>query len=370
MAERGTLLIAAMLAVWTASAHAQTLDVQGDGCIDEPAIRSALQGYARSAESARDASMLSTRVWSEGDSVSFRVMRARSVVAERRFDWRDPDGTVRVPSCEARLRALSLALSLALENAQRQAERGNAGAQAAATTSDGASVETSAPSARAEAPTKAPATPEAPNAAEQEPTTPADATPSTAEDTAPAEAVEDQEAGRSTLALRLELGAGLLIGVVPEPALLGTLGAELDVLPQLTFALAVLGTLPTRSALPGGEVDAHVLGGRASGCLARPLGALRTSGCIGVVAGVVQARGVGFDVRDARADLGWLSFTAGVALDLPLFDAFSLRAALGAGLALLRPELRVLTPSMSTRVAHTSAPVNASASLSFLWALR
>jgi hypothetical protein len=168
----------------------------------------------------------------------------------------------------------------------------------------------------------------------------------------------------------LELGAGGLLGVMPEVALVGSLGVELEVARPLTLGVAALGTLPTHSARVGGEVSAHVLGGRAASCLAHVLGGLRASGCVGVLAGVMQARGDGFALRDARTHLGWLALLAGVAADLPMFGAFSLRAALSVGLPLVRPELRVGTPGGNTRVAHTAAPVSATASLALLWALR
>jgi hypothetical protein len=371
MAERGTFLLAALLTACAANAHAQALDVQGDDCIDENALRSALARYTR--EPAQ-ASELRAEVQSEPREASLRVWRGDVIVVDRRFEWKK--GTV----CEARVKAVAIALALAIEGEEGMSAAEEASTTTGTTTTTTTSTTTTTGTGTSTSTTTGTGTTDTSTTAGTGANTRTElgagardgdreeASDHAAEgDDAPA---GDEGDGSEPLQVRLELGAGVLIGVLPEPGALGLVGAEIEVASGLTVGLVAFGTLPTESPRLGGAIHAHVLGGRGAACLAYELFELHVSACAGVLAGVVRARGEGFAVRDARSDLGFIAALAGGLLDLPIFKRFSLRAALFAALPLVRPELRVGTPSGDSRVAYTSAQIDATASVALLWALR
>lgn len=107
---------------------------------------------------------------------------------------------------------------------------------------------------------------------------------------------ETPPASPPTLAIVTSLSGGLSIGQLPMavPTLSLDVAVELDHTIALSFGARASG--PSRSALGGGEVEAAIVSGHAHACLVAGAPSLALSGCVGLSAGALLARGVGFAV--------------------------------------------------------------------------
>lgn len=355
----------------------------GDGCVTERNVRAAMARYADRV--APDVT-LSARVHVATPGLSFELVRGDAVLAERTF--------ASVPQrCRERVRALAIALVLAFESVQ-QGVRANAGAAPPAATgkpSDatapavGGSTAVAQPAgdaARA-TPAEAPAdvvrndAPAAEQAQQPEDAEPAEEAKPATEDEAREEVAEQDEAEQaaddeapiapSEASLVLHAGGGILLGVLPEPAVLLTLGAGVPLGASLQLELSALASPGVSHPLADGVVDAQLFGGQGALCLGVPLGALRASGCAGLAAAAVPAQGSDFAVKDASTVTGWAAAALGAALELRLAGPISTRVFANLYGSLVRPSLEVKVDG--ARRDATPLPIGAAFLMQLLWAL-
>lgn len=295
--------------------------------------------------------MLRARVRVAKPGASFELLREGVVLAEREFES--------LPRrCDERVQALAIALVLAFESVQARERE----AVSVAPTPAPAPQASTAPPAEAEAQSEA--TPAANERSEAEETAPQQSQeePRAASEAAPEPA---REAVASWLALHA--GGGVLLGALPEPAWLLTLGAGIALTTALELELSVLASPGVSHALADGFVDAELYGGQGALCWSTPFGGLRAAGCAGFAAAAVPARGRDFAVRDRSVLTGWAAALLAGALELPLAGPVSARVYAGFYGSLVRPALAAKVDG--ARPDATPFPIGGVLLLQVLWAL-
>lgn len=124
------------------------------------------------------------------------------------------------------------------------------------------------------------------------------------EQPAPIDAVPPRPRG-PRLAAELAIEAGVAIGLLGDVAAVGRGSLALHV-DELRLDLAALGTSPDTQSLVGGRFEASLIAGAVDACLTHELAPLELVGCVGVAAGVLQARGHGY-AEDREVQLAWLA---------------------------------------------------------------
>jgi hypothetical protein len=319
----GWLVLSCALA-WSSGARAQAVEVVGrDSCVTEAAITAAMKRYAARLE--RDPG-LRARVSPSAQSLSFEVLRDDAVLAERAFET--------LPRrCVERVRAVAIAIALAFESVRaRELEQ-------AAAVPVTAPQGTAAPASAIE-PANRPSNLEPKPAAEKEPEKePAEKKPAEERPSEEAKDGSEPEPDRDAPTLVIEAGAGVLVGVLPEPALTLALGVGLPLGRVLRLELTGLASPGVTTVLADGVVDAQLFGGQGALCAGLPWGVLRVAGCAGVAAAIVPATGSDFAVSGRSTTTGWTAGLVAATLDLRLAGPLSLRASAELLGSLVRPAL-------------------------------
>jgi len=353
-------LVAWSALAWSAGARAQAIEVtRDDGCITEAGLRAAMRRYA--ARVAPDPRLRVT-VRPGESALSFELLRDDSVLAERSFE------TV-PPRCTERVRVVAIAIALAFESVQAQGDAALSTSSALASTGAPAPASTGAP-----APTSSPPAPPAQEAATSAPEIPAklDDAPPPSPDQPVAPASEDQAPepaamSAGAVSVTLQAGGGVLLGVLPEPALVLSLGAGFALGELWRLELVGLAAPGVTTELSDGVVDAQLYGGQGSLCAGMPLGALRAAGCAGLAAAAVPARGRNFAVSARGTLTGWAAILLAATLDFPVVEPISLRIYAGLYGSLIRPTLEARVGD--ERRDATSFPIGSVLSVHVLWTL-
>jgi hypothetical protein len=238
-----------------------------------------------------------------GSVASYRLRRGSVTVAERSFTTLPAD-------CPSRLEGVSLAIALALDPTLFERM-------------------------------KDPAAPSPPPSAATEPAAP-----------------EAPARGRTGVFA----GASVYLGLLPRAALGLSLGAQHRLGEAVELRLSVLGTSAPSEPLGPGTVEARLVAAQLDACLGPAWRRARVHGCLGGVAGVLQARGSGFDVG-LRGQPPFLAAAAGLSLELPVGEKLSLRLKLEGLIPAQRRTFRVTDTTGAVLAERTLPPASASAAL-------
>jgi hypothetical protein len=235
---------------------------------------------------------IAVEVRGEGGVVSFVVRRDNQDPAVRTFD--------RLPVvCADRRKAVALAIALAIDS----------------TLLDSLGE------------------PPAPPASGPQPATPPAPSPP------PARAAADSR----RLHIRGTLIGGALFKVLPKSAYSVYAGAELGWGDVFDLRLGALGTSTTQSDIRSGTADAALWAARIDGCVPLASGVVWPRACAGTAAGAVHASGRGFQTS-LNPNVPWASAIVRLDARVRLGAAMALEAGVDGSLAVLRPELAVLSP--------------------------
>lgn len=379
--------------------RALTVTRELPGCVSAPALRARTARYL-----VRTDQLASLTIEVDAQVPQFRVLRAGTLVAERRFTHAPTD-------CAERRDALALAVAIAIEQVAqepthepaadsgereapaapaptRNAEPGSRSGQTispstaarsrdrAAKATQGAADESIADdrtlnSARAEvtgsrraadrplddtrgdAQTVARGRRAGDGAADdRDETSPrsGSASPPSAADLGVAELQGSRGEERARVSL---LGAGaVLFEALPAAAPAFSVGAELALLPALRIALSGLFSLPISSAFQGGSVSTQLYGAQLTACLNAAISAsLLLHGCAGAVGGVIDAQGDDFALNLSDR-MGWVAGLLRARLEFPATGRVAAGVYADGRLNLLRPELQA---SLGKEPARTRA---------------
>ncbi|HKP55842.1 MAG TPA: hypothetical protein VJV78_03950 [Polyangiales bacterium] len=269
------------------------------------------------------------------DAAELRMFRGDALVSRRRFE--------QLPkACSDRRDAVALSIALALEGAARELATPVEAADSTAT-EGGDSVEASARHAAvAEAEQPKPSTQaqrelfSQPSAAEEEEAA-VERQDSAAEADEPAQA----SAPGGGLIVHLHLGAGWLVGAVPDPVWTGSLGIVLWLNPHLAFDLSAIASTLANSEFVGGRVETRLVGGELFGCTGWKIGNFAAQGCAGLIAAACAADGYDYPEEYPAATLLWMAGAARFGLRWPNEGLLSVRGSLQLHFNLVRPELNV-----------------------------
>jgi hypothetical protein len=360
-----------------ASASLETqLEVQPDagGCISTRAVRARVAHWLKRPPRAG----VGVVVHAASQPVSFSVEREGRVVAERSFEH--------LPAaCAERVDAVALAVALAIEQAAENTSEARPSDEAAATAGANAAA---ASGVQPEASGVAAKTPQAskpqdPGQQSAEPSAkePLETAPPEAAKPEPARSPRAVNAGERSArddgaaaatpsrshpgALRLEAGASYLLGVLPSPTGLISVGIEWLVLPRFELRFAGVLVPASQTAFKGGSALSQVYGARVLACGLVLAGIFGVEGCAGGVGGVARATGEGFDSNPSTT-MAWLAAMARAGLRFPAEGAISLRIAADGLANLWRPELSVEGGRKQTASGHA---FGAAGSIELLFAL-
>jgi hypothetical protein len=137
-----------------------------------------------------------------------------------------------------------------------------------------------------------------------------------------------------------------------------TAAVELSLGRRAGVRASALVTAGTNVALGGGAADVSLAAGRLDGCLARVGGSERVviRGCVGALAGAIQARGAGFPSTSTTA-VPWLAPALRLEARWAPARSFGLDLAVDGFVPIVRPELQVVDASSRQIVAASSFPV-------------
>jgi hypothetical protein len=158
-----------------------------------------------------------------------------------------------------------------------------------------------------------------------------------------------------------EASALVLVGVLPEPAWGGSIGAIVPAGP-LSIRAAGWATARMDVAIGDGTAELAMAAGEIAACLERSAGASRVRGCAGGAAGAWSAHGRGFDVNRVAA-IPWAAATAGFGLELPLGGGAALVGRISGYFPLVRPTLEVTDPGGTPLARQEAPPAGVGASL-------
>jgi hypothetical protein len=124
---------------------------------------------------------------------------------------------------------------------------------------------------------------------------------------------------------RLEVDAEvlLLVGVMPLALLGGEIGVGYRLTPWFESRVAFLGTTSESFTLGNGATSAHLLAGRAEGCLVNGDALLRVHACLGLAAGAMPAAGADL-AQNFSVSPPWAAAAAHVESEFRLARAFGL----------------------------------------------
>ena len=321
-----------------------------NGCVAETALRAHLDRYLR-VHKPIDVEIV---VRMGADPIGFDLRRDGAFVAQRRFE-------VLPAGCEARLDALAIAIAVAVEHAVGP---------------EHASIDQSQlPVAGAEQPSS-----EQPDAATSQPEPAAveaeakpDASEARSDSGQNAEDSSERDRPSEPLALSVAAfaGGGVLIQVLPKPAPLLHLGAELRLGPVFAVSLAGLYAPEVEIRLAGGSVSSWLLGARALGCAGTSPEGLRLEGCAGAAGGAMSSSGEGVALQKrSEVTVGWLAGVLRVAASYPAAGRFGARLALDGQLNVVKPGVRIERPESEDDAVRVAENVGLAASLELWLALR
>jgi hypothetical protein len=187
---------------------------------------------------------------------------------------------------------------------------------------------------------------------------------------APREKPKPPPAREEAVLLEAEAQALVLLGVLPEPVVGGSIGAAAPLVDSFSLRLSGWGTLERSVAVGSGSSRVAMAAGQVSACLDEQLGAARTGqgsprpvlrGCAGAAAGRWSAEGQGFN-RDRTTALPWAAVVADLGVSLPLADQFAISTRLHGYFPFLRPVLEERDPRGGVLSATEPPPAGLGAS--------
>lgn len=167
----------------------------------------------------------------------------------------------------------------------------------------------------------------------------------------------------------LQVGVSYLAGVLPRPAFGASAACSVRISDRVSTRVGVLATQPVDVELDPGTVTSQLVAVRLDGCVHQPLGALAGSGCAGIAAGVVAARGRELDeplaIRPA-----WAAGHFRIATRYPASGRIGVQLALDGVVNLLRPRIEVMDTDGDDDDGRTFPAIGAGASLELVMDLR
>jgi len=309
-----------------------TLTPESTPCLDRPSLLGRVEALLGNpqVDAAITVELTIRQPEDPGPAATLITRRDGVEAAQRAFD-------ALPEACGARLDAVALAIALAIDHTLLERLGGQTGGDGGTTASgDGGTGEGSAAEGSTSAEDGAGGTGAGAASATGASTSGREG--QTGEQTRPG-------SGGPRVVPALLVGVSAVADLLDDAAVVGALGAELEIQGWLMLGVRGLVSLPTEAPLGTGRIRSWLLGGRLEACVGGELAPVHLAGCLAAAGGVLLAEGRDFEPND-EATKPWMAAFGGVRVRYPVHSSLQIGGSIEGVLGLLRPRLHVESVDM------------------------